>query len=226
MLLIIDDAFKADHALPFLVGGPKCSAIVTTRFPEVAANLASTPDDVYLLSVLTDEDSIQLLGLLCEPVVKAHPLESLDLVHALEGLPLALHVAGRLLHVESDLGFGVSDLIQTLRNETALLEAQAPKDRLDVKLGTIPTVAALLRKSTDLLEEHVRGQFAYLGAFAPKPATFDLDAMKAVWAVDDAKPAVRLLVNRGLLEPAQSGRFQMHALLVMHARTLLDEMTE
>jgi hypothetical protein len=33
---------------------------------------------------------------------------------------------------------------------------------------------------------------------------------------------VRTLVERGLLEPAAGGRFQMHALLVMHARTMFE----
>jgi hypothetical protein len=48
--------------------------------------------------------------------------------------------------------------------------------------------------------------------------------MKAVWQVEDPKPTVRILVDRGLLEPiTEIGRFQMHALLVMHAKTLLTE---
>jgi hypothetical protein len=31
-----------------------------------------------------------------------------------------------------------------------------------------------------------------------------------------------VLVNRGLLEPLGGGRFQLHALLVLHARALLE----
>jgi hypothetical protein len=34
---------------------------------------------------------------------------------------------------------------------------------------------------------------------------------------------VRVLVNRGLLEPVSGGRFQLHALLALHARSLLEE---
>jgi len=80
----------------------------------------------------------------------------------------------------------------------------------------------LLKNSTDRLDEQTRECFAYLGAFAPKPATFDINAMKFVWQVEDARPIVRELVNRGLLEPV-GGRFQMHALLVAHARSLCEE---
>jgi hypothetical protein len=105
-----------------------------------------------------------------------------------------------------------------------LLDATAPADRVDLSSGITPTVAVLLKKSTDRLDDPTRDCFAYLGAFAPKPATFDLAAMKAVWQIEDPKPYARTLVDRGLLEyiPAM-GRYQMHALLVMHARSLLTD---
>ena len=85
----------------------------------------------------------------------------------------------------------------------------------------------LLKQSTDRLDEATRDRYAYLGAFAPKPATFDLDAMQAVWLADDlkdAKTTARNLADRGLLEPIiGTGRFQMHAVLVLHAKSLLEE---
>jgi hypothetical protein len=133
-------------------------------------------------------------------------------------LPLALHVAGRLLRSEAKLGWGVADLIREIREGARLIPEAAPNDRIEGE--TIPTVSALLMKSTDVLDGFTRECFAFLGAFAPKPATFDLAAIKAVWEVDDAKPIVRELVRHGLLEPAGSGRFQMHRILVDHARSL------
>ncbi|MBI5651472.1 MAG: hypothetical protein HZC40_13675 [Chloroflexi bacterium] len=105
-----------------------------------------------------------------------------------------------------------------------MLEAQAPADRAELANETTPTVAALFQKSTDRLDPFTRDCFAYLGPFAPKPATFDLEAMKAVWQVEDAKPTVKVLVDRGLLEYVPSmDRYQMHALLVMHANSLLTD---
>jgi hypothetical protein len=95
-----------------------------------------------------------------------------------------------------------------------------------VKLGqeTSPTIAALLKRSTASLDDEMRERFTLLGLFVPKPATFDLGAMAVAWDVPDPKPFARILVNRGLLEPVSGGRFQMHALLVLHARSLLEEM--
>ncbi|MGH8930306.1 MAG: hypothetical protein ACRDZO_06640, partial [Egibacteraceae bacterium] len=105
----------------------------------------------------------------------------------------------------------------------ALLGATAPEDRFDPVTQTIPTVSALLRRSTDRLDDETEERFAYLGVFAPKPATFSLEAMQSVWLVNDARPTARRLADRGLLEPIiASSRFQLHAVLVLHAKSLLD----
>src|SRR5690606_23893887 len=183
--------------------------------------LATTPDEIHLLPVLTSDKAFELFATLTPNTVKQHPVESRELVEELEGLPLAIQVAGRMLREEAAYGWGVIDLLQELHEGTRLLEAEAPADRTDIANQTTPTVAALLRKSTDRLSEEMRERFAFLGAFAPKPATFDLNAMVAVWEVDDPRPTVRVLVARGLLERV-GDRFQMHSLLVMHARDMLE----
>jgi hypothetical protein len=80
-----------------------------------------------------------------------------------------------------------------------------------------------LAQSTDRLGEEDRDRFALLGAFAPKPATFSVDALESVWEASDPVPTITTLVQRGLLEPIGGRRFQLHALLVAHARSLLEE---
>ena len=142
----------------------------------------------------------------------------------LEGLPLALQVAGRLLNTEVGYGFNVAQLIDELRHGAKLLEATAPADRTNLVTETTPTIAALLAKSLDRLDELTRDCYAYLGVFAPKPATFDADAMKFVWQVEDPKSIIKTLVDRGLIEYVpEIGRYQLHALLNMLAKSLLTE---
>jgi hypothetical protein len=231
MLLIVDDVWEAAHAVPFTeIVGEHCALLVTTRLTDVAEDLISamTPenltarqDKIYNLPVLTEEDSLKLLGILAPLIVEENQDECRELVRDLECLPLALRVAGMLLRSESKFGWGVSDLIREIREGARLIPAAAPIDRMEG--GKIGTVGALLMKSTDVLDEFTRDCFAYLGAFAPKPATFDLEAMQAVWELDDAKPIVRKLVGHGLLEPAGAGRFQMHRILVEHAKSLCEE---
>lgn len=222
MLLIIDDVWKAEDAFPFKVGGVGCATLITTRRDDIANALAPIADNIYRLKVLKDKDALELLKQLAPSVVKQHPNECLVLVQELEGLPLALQVAGRLLNTEANYGFGVIELIEELRAGAKLLEAPAPADRTDLVTETTPTIAALLQKSLDRLDEQTKDCYAYLGVFAPKPATFDLDAMKFVWQMDDPKPITKSLVDRGLLEfVPELSRYQMHALLVMLAKTLL-----
>lgn len=222
MLLIVDDVWQAKDAVPFSVGGRNCATLITTRQKDIASILAPTPDQIYLLPILKDDKALELLKTLAPKVVEKYSDESLELVQELEGLPLALQVAGRLLNMEEGYGFGIEELIAELKTGAKLLEASAPADRFDLASETIPSVAVLLQKSIERLDEITQDCYAYLGVFAPKPATFDLEAMKAVWQVDDAKPFARTLVDRGLLEYVKDiGRYQMHAVLVMHAKTLL-----
>jgi hypothetical protein len=223
MLLIIDDVWQTEHALPFHVAGQMSALIITSRLNDVASALAPTAADLYRLPVLTDSAGLELLRNLSPVTVVENPHEARELVRDLEGLPLAIQVAGRLLHIEGRLGWGVKELLAEMHTGAALLIAQAPRDMLGGERMTSPTVVALLKRSTDLLDAETQRRFAYLGLFAPKPATFDLEAMGVAWDLPDPKPVARLLVNRGLLEPISGGRFQMHALLVWHARALLEE---
>lgn len=221
-LLIVDDVWEAEHLLPFRVGGADCALLLTTRLPEIARAIAATPDDVYVLGVLDQADALNLLRMLAPTVVIANEAACRELVADLEGLPLALQVAGRLLQTEAGYGFEVTDLLQKLREGAAVIEAHAPADRADIANQTTPTVAALLDLSTSRLDETSLTHFAYLGAFAPKPATFDMAAIRSVWEVDDPKPTLRILIDRGLLEPTES-RYWMHAILVAHARSFWAE---
>ncbi|MCD4686845.1 MAG: AAA family ATPase [Anaerolineae bacterium] len=223
MLLIIDDAWDVNHAQLMSVGGSECAVIYTTRLNNVARALVAQPAHIYKLPILTDQASLDLLSNLAPEAVAHHHDEALELARDLEGLPLALQVAGRLLSVEMAMGWGIAELLHELRDGVRLLAEEAPADRFDPEMQATPTVRVLLQRSTDQLADDARRCFVLLGVFAPKPATFDLPAMKAVWDVPDPRPAVRTLVARGLLEPTNGGRFQMHALLVMHAKSMVAE---
>jgi hypothetical protein len=222
-LLVVDDIWEAEHGEPFTqVRGDACTLLFSTRFPIVADALA-LPEAVYQVPALSQIDALELMRMLTPSVVSRFPSETGQLVADLECLPLALHVAGRLLNREAARGWDPAVLLRELRDGAKLLSAKAPADRIDLEKQTIPTVAVLLRKSVDRLDAHTRECFAYLGPFAPKPATFDMAALRRVWQLAEPKPVVDELVDRGLLEPVGGGRFQMHALLVTLARSMLSE---
>lgn len=221
MLLIVDDIWDQAHAIPFIraATGTSCALLATTRLTHVAEDLSPGGQRIYVLPVLSEADSLVLLRYLAPAVVEQYPEECRELVGDLGYLPLALQVAGRLLKAEARMGLSVVDLIEGIRTGAKFLEEPAPIDRAEGMVR--PTVQALLKRSTDELDEATRNCFAYLGPFAPKPATFDSVAMSAVWEVADPAPTIRKLVSHGLLEPVGAGRFQMHELLVKHARSLL-----
>src|SRR5262249_23753373 len=142
------------------------------------------------------------------------------LVNELGRLPLALIVAGRRLYMESSLELGVGNMLQELKSGAVILRSEAPPDRLDLVTQTLPTVDVLLQRSTHRLDPHTRERFRDLGEFEAKPATFGLDLLRRVWGVDDPLPTIRKLRDRGLLEPAGEGRFQVHSLLLRHAAAM------
>jgi len=220
VLLIVDDIWQIEHSRYFRIGSNESSIVFTSRLNDVALSLSSSQLDLFNLTVLSDESALQLLEKLTPGTVKNFPDESRELVQGLEGLPLAVQVAGRLLQAEDRFGWGVVDLLNELREGARLLAELAPGDM--IQQDTTPTIAALLKRSTDILSESTRERFALLGLFVPKPATFDLGAVRAIWGAEDPKPTIRELVNRGLLEPVGGGRFQMHALLVLHARSMME----
>lgn len=219
MLLIVDDVWTIDAARPFVVGGIHCSTIITTRLTNIAEALAPTPGQVYPLDVLTEEKSLELLGELAPDVVKSLPDECRLLARELEGLPLALQVAGRLIQSEWYRGFSVEQLLNDLRNAAILARTAPPAP----DGSPSATVSALFKKSTDVLSDELRYWFASLGWFAPKPATFTVTAMRDVWRVEDPTRIAAQLIDHGLLEPAGPERYQMHALLILHAKSLLDD---
>jgi tetratricopeptide (TPR) repeat protein len=189
VLLVIDDVWEPEHAQPLLVGGVRCRTLLTTRNTRVAEALAA-PADIYRLECLSEEDSVKLLQVLAPEVVERHPKECAELSRELEGLPLALQVAGRLLHVEASRGWSVEELLRELRSGAELLKRQAPPQMAEVLGQAAPTVVVLLKKSTDTLNETDRGRFAALGGLREKPAPFNLRAMSAAWGTEDPKPTV------------------------------------
>lgn len=224
ILMVIDDVWEAEHAIPFKQArGQDCSLLIATRAPQIISELSILPEAVHNLPPLTEQDSLNLLEILAPTVVPDYLQDCLELVRFLGCLPLALHVAGRLLNEESREVWGVEGLLKSLREGKMLIEAKVPADLMDYEKQTIPSVAALLRKSIDTLDPEAQRHFAYLAPYAEEPATFDLEALQASWDVEDPKPIIRRLTGRGLLEPVGK-RYQMHSLLVALADALLNEL--
>jgi len=71
------------------------------------------------------------------------------------------------------------------------------------------------------LDQEAHDCFAFLGVFAPKPATFDLEDLAEVWGIEDAEPIAQTLRQHGLLEATTNGRFCILPEFAEYARSLL-----
>lgn len=222
VLLVIDDVWDEAQGGYFKqLVSDQTTLLFATRFTDVANRLAETPQNVYILPVLTPEQSFEVLSVFAPTASRVYSSELADLVLTLEGLPLALRVAGHLIEDECFMGFDPSALIEALKTDFRGFQDLAPSDRFDEKIGRTPTIGLLFRLSLQTLAFTEQRAFACMGAFAPKPATFALDAMTKICALETPDFTVRTLVGRGLIEPLGYGRFQMHYTLSLYAKHLL-----
>ena len=99
MLLIIDDVWRIEDASALKVGGPFCSALLTTRFPLLAGQFA--PQAIVAVPELTTEDGLHLLEHLAPDASTCEEYALRELVEAVGGLPFALVLMGRYLYLQS-----------------------------------------------------------------------------------------------------------------------------
>jgi hypothetical protein len=86
-LLIVDDVWDAEHVRPFLVGGPRCLLLITTRKREVVDAVGATAIE---LSSMTADEAFALIEQWCGPVAGEDRKLASELAAEVGFLPLAL----------------------------------------------------------------------------------------------------------------------------------------
>ena len=134
-------------------------------------------------------------------------------------------MAGRLLRTEYQRVGTIDRVVDDLeeRAKSLLLQANVPADVAALVEHEAPTVQALFALTTDLLTADTREHFAALGGMVEKPAVFGVEDLQFIWELDDVYPTLYELLDYGLVEPAENGRYQIHAVLKAHALSLCDE---
>lgn len=220
MLVVIDDAWQLSHAVTFRLGGSDCVHLLTTRFPSIALPFAQ--ENVSYLQELNEEASLALLQCLAPEAIESG-FSIRELVQSVGGLPLALTLIGRYLHVQAQydqprrLRAALNRLLQNVKERLQLAEPHVPWEYA----SSLPMSTALSLQATIAISEHSLPETAQkalyaLSVFPPKPYSFLEEAALAVCQMDEE--TLDLLVDSGLLETAQPGRYYLHQTIADYAK--------
>ncbi|MBO0781435.1 MAG: tetratricopeptide repeat protein, partial [Ktedonobacteraceae bacterium] len=226
LLLVIDDAWTLEAAQIFMIGGPACAHLVTTRFPHIASHI--TIDGAHTLRELNTEQGMDLLRQLAPQVVGLEEGRALDLVEAVGGLPLALTLMGNYLRKQGYTGQArrIQAALQRLsdaRERLNLSEQRAPVEK-HPSLSTGETQISLqsvIAVTDQFLTPRQRSALRTLAVFPPRPNSFSEEAALVVAACD--YDMLDALNDTGLLESSGSGRYTLHQTIADYAYLRLDE---
>jgi tetratricopeptide (TPR) repeat protein len=212
MLLILDDAWEAEAAFTFKVGGPNCAYLVTTRHMDLAVDFAG--ENVLVIRELEQNDGLELLIQIAPRTIEAGVDEAIKLVRSVGGLPLALIVMGRYLQKQS---YGaqtrrLKHALDRLKAGEARLNLTQAQSLLELNPGFQPDIPFSLKTvigMSDLaLDEATHQALVNLALFPPKPNSFSEEAALAVLA--SPVEVLDTLVDCGLVEAVKPDRYSLH----------------
>ncbi|MGK7886830.1 MAG: NB-ARC domain-containing protein [Crocosphaera sp.] len=226
ILLVVDDVWNADHALPFRVGGSQCRVLVTTRNADIAVVLDAT---LLELGVMKLEQALALLeGRINRKIQTREHQQACNLANAVGYLPLALELAAAQIKD----GISFSELLENLEAEIARLEVlnlpgfeDANNEMTRKKLSLLASFNLSLKKlSAEKLQ-----RFAWLGV-VPEDVKLTQHMVTTLWETNlwEARETLRYLKNKALLLediPLDDGThtYRLHDLVHDISRRLLTD---
>ncbi|HEX3642783.1 MAG TPA: tetratricopeptide repeat protein, partial [Ktedonobacteraceae bacterium] len=221
ILLIIDDAWSAEDALAFRIGGAQCAHLLTTRMPQVA--FAFAQEGAIVVPELEEANGLALLAYFVPQLIQQDPHGALALVRRVGGLPLALTLMGKYLAAQAFTG-------QPRRLQAALAQLQDTQQRLRVSMPTplkqrspsLPdnmpvSLYAAIAISDQQLSPQAHDSLCALSVFPPKPNTFSEEAALAV--SQKSVEMLDTLWDAGLLESQGPKRYTLQQTIADYART-------
>jgi tetratricopeptide (TPR) repeat protein len=211
-LLIMDNAERTE--IKKLIPGGCSIVIITTRDRELLNHLGLPPEAQISLERFDGNESIDFLrAMLGVEVIQAEENSALELIQLVQGLPLALRIAGATLRGQLSGGHFLKKYVTELRDAKNRLRRLQWRD--DEELN----VRAVFRLSLPHLKPEEQQTFACLAACAESGFALPAAAATAGPDIDDAGCILARLVNLALIDYDQdSKRFQFHPLLYLFAR--------
>jgi tetratricopeptide (TPR) repeat protein len=208
MLVVLDNAYRADQVRPLLPGSPSCFVLVTSR-DDLAGLVAR--DGAYRvdLDLLTAAEAVTLLQALIGPRVDAEPESAAALAERCTRLPLALRIAAEFAAARPEMT--LADVLDGLQDEQDRL------DLLEIAQDPRSTVRSVFSWSCQHLTGGAARAFSLLGLH-PGPDTdgYELAALAKV-PLSRARALLGELARAHLVASACGGRYSMHDLLRAYA---------
>ncbi|MFJ6529316.1 ATP-binding protein [Streptomyces longwoodensis] len=209
LLVVLDNARDSEQVRPLLPGGDRCVTVVTSRhrLPGLIVSDSARP---VAVDVLAPPDGTALLArVLGARRVHAEPAAALRLAELCGGLPLALRVVAARLAGRPD--WSLDSMAAELSDRTRRLSLLDLEDT---------GVRAALHLTLQQLPAHLSGVFAHLG----RHPGIHVDRYAAA-ALSDTDPmaaesALEQLAAAHLLTETAPGRWVMHDLVRLYARSL------
>jgi tetratricopeptide (TPR) repeat protein len=227
-LLIIDDAWQAEAALTFKLGGPNCAHLLTTRIPEIAS--AFCGDAAIAVRELDEEDGLTLLRQIAPKAVETERTQARALVRAVGGLPLALTLMGSYLKKESlhRQSRRLRQAMERLHQTKTRLQISQPRSPLgrrpDIPADIPVSLETVIRISDEAIDEKAQDALQALSLFPPKPNSFSEES--ALIVADTLPETLDVLLDHGLLGNGGEGRYALHQAIADYARMRLAEQSD
>jgi hypothetical protein len=186
---------------------------LTTRLPTIALHFANA--NALHVRALDEEEGLQLLELFVPALVAQDEPAARKLVRAVGGLPLGITIIGKYCRDHSYGG-------QQRRLQTALerLDSAEERLRLEHQAGKpehpFISMEMAIATSFQYLDERARYMLSQLSVFPGTHNGFSEEAALAVSAM--TIETLDALVDAGLLEVIESGRYALHSTIADYAR--------
>lgn len=215
MLIVLDDVWHLEDAAALSVGGSQCSYLVTTRFPQIATQVAMK--GATMVRELSEEDSLLLLQFLASGVIERDPQKARSIVQLVGGLPLALTLIGNYLR--RNAYSGPSRRITTAMERLMLAEERLRLSEPHLSGESHPSLPArtpvslhdILAVTHDRLSIEAQAMLHALSILPAKPGSFSEETAIAVSGC--ATEALDELMDTGFLEHTDVDRYQLHQII-------------
>ncbi|WP_051940584.1 AfsR/SARP family transcriptional regulator [Phaeacidiphilus oryzae] len=204
LLVVLDNARDAAQVRPLLPGTAGCAVVVTSRAR--MAGLAGVR--AFDVDVMEEDEALQLFATIAGPErVAAEPEAARQVVGVCSRLPLAVRIVASRLAARP--GWTVATLAERLADQRRRLD--------ELHVGDLAVEATFHLGYTQLTPEQAR---AFRLLALPDGPDFSRASAAALLGTDEygAEDLAESLVDAGLLESPEPGRYRYHDLIRLYAR--------